>query len=107
MVLNPLAQVAVYALILSNVLSAKLPALDSPYGYAVYLMAGLLAWGMISEIITRCLTLFIENGNLMKKVSFPRICLPLIAVGHCLLNNLILLICMVAMFFLLGHKFVS
>jgi lipopolysaccharide transport system permease protein len=105
MLINPLAQVAIYALILSNVLAAKLPGIDSQYAYAIYLMAGLLAWTLFSEIITSCLTLFIEQGNLMKKMSFPRITLPAIVVGSSLLNNLLLLLAMLGIFLLLGHYF--
>ena len=105
LIINPLAQVAIYALILSNVLAAKLPGIDNKYGYAIYLMAGLLAWTLFSEIVSRCLSLFIEQGNLMKKVQFPRITLPAIVVGFNLLNNIILFICMVVLFPLLGHHF--
>ena len=81
MIINPLAQVAIYALVLSNVLAAKLPGIDNKYAYALYLMAGMLAWSLFSEIISRCLTLFIDQGNLMKKMRFPRITLPVIVVG--------------------------
>ena len=41
-ILNPLSQVLIYALILSNVLAAKLPGVAHQYAYAIYLMAGLL-----------------------------------------------------------------
>lgn len=105
MIINPLAQVAIYALILSNVLVAKLPGIDNKYAYAIYLMAGLLAWTLFSETIGRCLNLFIEQGNLMKKMQFPRITLPAIVVGFNLLNNILLFICMVVIFLLLGHHF--
>jgi lipopolysaccharide transport system permease protein len=105
MIINPLAQVAIYALILSNILAAKLPGIENQYAYAIYLMAGLLAWTLFSEVIGRCLNLFIEQGNLMKKMSFPRITLPTIVAGSCLLNNLLLFIAMLAIFALLGHQF--
>ena len=105
MIINPLAQVAIYALILSNVLAAKLPGISNKYSYAIYLMAGLLAWTLFSEIIGRCLNLFIEQGNLMKKMSFPRITLPSIVVGSCLLNYILLFIAMLGIFALLGHHF--
>lgn len=105
MIINPLAQVGIYALILSNILAAKLPDIDNKYSYAIYLMAGLLAWTLFSEIINRCLNLFIDQGNLMKKMSFPRITLPTIAVGSCLLNNVLLFISMLGIFALLGHQF--
>ena len=42
MILHPLAQVAIYALVLSAVLSAKLPGINNRYAYAIYLMAGTL-----------------------------------------------------------------
>ncbi|WP_263147430.1 ABC transporter permease [Pseudomonas sp. RIT-PI-AD] len=103
MIIHPLAQVAIYALVLSNVLAAKLPGIDNPYAYAIYLMAGMLAWNLFAEIVGRCLTLFIEQGNLLKKMMFPRITLPAIVVGSCLLNNLMLLLAMLGVFALLGH----
>jgi len=105
MLINPLAQVLIYALILSNILAAKLPGIDNKYAYAIYLMAGLLAWNLFSEIVSRCLTLFIEQGNLLKKMSFPRITLPTIVVGSCLLNNVLLFIAMLGVFLVLGHQF--
>lgn len=105
MIINPLSQVLIYALILSNVLAAKLPGIDSQYAYAIYLMAGLLAWNLFNEIISSCLNLFIQQGNLMKKMSFPRITLPTIVVGTSLLNNILLFIAMLGIFALLGHQF--
>lgn len=104
-IINPLSQVAIYALILSNVLAAKLPGIENKYAYAIYLMAGLLAWTLFEEIIRRCLTLFIEQGNLMKKMSFPRITLPSIVIGSCLVNNVLLFAAMLGIFGLLGHQF--
>jgi lipopolysaccharide transport system permease protein len=103
MIIHPLTQVAIFALILSNVLAAKLPGIDNKYSYAIYLMAGILAWSLFAEIVTRCLTLFIEQGNLMKKVRFPRITLPSIVVGSSLLNNVLLFVAMLVIFTLLGQ----
>lgn len=104
MVIHPLTQVAIFALVLSNVLAARLPGTAGPYGYALYLLAGILAWNLFAEIVSRCLTLFIDNGNLIKKILFPKIALPAIAVGACLLNNLVLFAAIVVVFLLLGHR---
>lgn len=104
-IINPLSQVLIYALVLSNILASKLPGIESKYGYAIYLMAGLLAWNIFSEITSRCLNLFISQGNLMKKMSFPRIALPAIVVGSCLMNNILLFLSMLGIFALLGHEF--
>lgn len=103
MIVHPMAQVAIFALILSNVLAAKLPGIEDKYAYAVYLMAGILGWSLFAEIVNRCLTLFIEHGNLMKKMRFPRITLPAIVVGSCVLNNVLLFAAMLIVFALLGR----
>jgi len=103
MLITPLAQVTIYALILSNVLSAKLPGIENKYAYALYLMAGILAWSLFSEIINKCLNLFISQGNLMKKVSFPKVTLPVIVVGSSLINNIFLFFAVIVVFIILGH----
>ncbi|ORL53434.1 ABC transporter permease [Pseudomonas putida] len=103
MIIHPLAQVAIYALILSNVLGARLPGIDNKYAYALYLIAGILAWNLFAEIVQRCLSVFIDQGNLMKKMRFPRIALPVIVVGSCLLNNLLLFAAVMIVFAVLGH----
>jgi len=104
-IINPLSQVLIYALILSNILAAKLPGIDNKYAYAIYLMAGLLGWNLFSDIINRCMVLFIAQANIMKKMSFPRITLPVIAVGSSIANNLMLFIAILGIFALLGHEF--
>lgn len=103
MIIHPLAQVLIFALILSEVLAAKLPGIDNKFAYALYMLGGMLGWTLFVETINRCLTLFVDNGNLMKKVAFPRICLPLIAAGTMLMNNALLLIAILAVFAALGH----
>ncbi|MEB1530133.1 ABC transporter permease [Xanthomonas sp. WHRI 7945] len=103
MIIHPLMQVLIFATILSEVLAAKLPGVNNKYAYALYLMSGTLCWSMFTETISRCVSLFVENGNLMKKLAFPRICLPLIAGGAMLVNNLLLLVAIFVVFAVLGH----
>ena len=52
MILNPLAQVLIYALVLTAVLKAKLPGIDSQYAYAIYLMAGMTGWNLFLKLST-------------------------------------------------------
>lgn len=103
MVLHPLAMVLIYTLILSSLLKAKIPGIDTMYAYPIYLMAGILAWTIFLESVSRCLTIFVDNGNLIKKVSFPKLVLPLITAGTVTLNNLVLLLAMLIVFGFLGH----
>ncbi|HDS1218735.1 ABC transporter permease [Stenotrophomonas maltophilia] len=103
MIIHPLMQVLIFATILSEVLAAKLPGIDDKYGYALYLMSGTLCWTMFSETIGKSVNLFVDSGNLMKKMSFPRICLPFIAGGTMLVNNVLLLVAIFAVFAVMGH----
>jgi lipopolysaccharide transport system permease protein len=104
MIIHPLAQAAIFALVLAEVMAAKLPGMaNSKFAYAIYLLSGMLAWSLFAEIVSRCLTVFIDNGNLLKKMLFPRINLPLIIAGSALINNLLLLLAVLFVFALLGH----
>lgn len=86
LVLHPMAQVAVFALVLSGVFAARVGDLTGPFAYAMYLTAGTMAWTLFAELVTRGQMLFIEHGNLLKKIAFPKICLPLILCGSTLAN---------------------
>lgn len=85
-VINPLAMIFVYTVIFSQVMQAKLPGANSSFAYSIYLCSGLLIWGLFAEIVTRSQTVFLENANLLKKLSFPRICLLIITALNALLN---------------------
>lgn len=103
-VIQPLSQVMIYALILSNLLASKVPDIPNRFGYAIYLMAGLLAWNLFAEIIDRSLKIFVNNANILKKMNFPKVTLPVIAAGSALVNNVILFAVMVIIFFCFGHQ---
>ncbi|MHB8370218.1 MAG: ABC transporter permease [Leptospirales bacterium] len=104
MIFNPLAQVGIYALVLSHLMSSKIPGTNNnKFAYVIYLMAGTLSWSLFSEIVTRCLTIFIDNANLLKKMVFPKICLPFIVFGSALVNNLLLFLAISLVFLALGH----
>jgi lipopolysaccharide transport system permease protein len=79
-VLNPLALVFIYTIVFSRLMRARLPEVDNTLGYGIYLCAGILCWSTFTEIATRCQNVFLENANLIRKMSFPRICLPIIVV---------------------------
>ena len=85
-VLNPLAMIVVYTLIFSQVMRSRLPGVDTPFAYSIYLCAGVLTWGLFAEITSRGQNVFLDHANLIKKLSFPRICLPIIVVLNAGLN---------------------
>ena len=85
-VINPLAMIAVYTLIFSQVMKAKLPGATGAFSYSIFLCAGLFTWGLFVEVTCRSQNIFIENANLIKKLSFPRITLPVIVILNALIN---------------------
>lgn len=101
-IIGPLSQVFIYAFVLSNLMSARLPGIDSSFSYAIYLMSGFQAWLLFSEIITRSITVFIDNGNVLKKISFPRTILPIVIVSTSVITNLIFLALILITFLIVG-----
>ncbi len=85
-VLNPLAMIFVYTVIFSQVMRAKLPNVDTTFAYSIYLCAGVLTWGLFAEMIGRAQNIFLEHANLIKKISFPRMSLPLIVILTAVVN---------------------
>lgn len=103
MILNPLAQVFLFAFVLSAVMSAKLPGINNRYAYAIYLMAGTLGWSLFVEIVNKCVMVFVDNANILKKLVFPKIALPFIVTGSALVNNVLLFLAILIIFGMLGH----
>ncbi len=85
-VLNPLAMILVYTLVFSQLMRSRLPGVDNHLAYGFYLCAGFLGWGLFTEITGRSQSMFLDNANLIKKLSFPRICLPTVVIGTALVN---------------------
>lgn len=85
-VLNPLSMIVIYTVIFSQVMRAKLPGVDGTFAYSIHLCAGVLTWGLFAEIVSRAQNTFVDNANLIKKLSFPRMCLPVTVVANGLVN---------------------
>ncbi len=80
---NPLALMLIYTFVFSFIFRVK-PAPGDPSGldfFAVWLLCGLLPYTFVSNSINRGLTTLVENANLIQKVSFNRVVLPLSQVG--------------------------
>src|SRR5690625_1274540 len=85
-VLQPLALILVYTLVFSALIRPRISGVDSPFSYSIYLCAGIVTWGLFLEILMRCTNVCLENGTMLQKLSFPRICLPTILVLNALIN---------------------
>lgn len=69
--LNPLLQIVVYAVVFQVILK------NPQENYAIFLCCGLIPWTFFSATVTRSAFTMIENGNIIKKVYFPREILPI------------------------------
>lgn len=89
-VLNPVAMILVYTVIFAQVMRAKLPGLDTTFAYSIYLCAGVLTWGLFAEVVSRTTVMFVDNASILKKLSFPKLCLPAIVVSTAMVNFFII-----------------
>lgn len=85
-IINPLSMIVVYTVIFSQLMKSRLPGVEGTYAFSIYLCTGILIWGLFAEISTRATGMFLEHANLLKKISFPRLCLPVTVVSNALLN---------------------
>lgn len=84
LILQPLAMILIYTLVFSQVMQARLPGTQSGvFGYSIFICAGLISWGLFTEISQRTKGVFLEHANLIKKVYFPKLVLlvPIVVVA--------------------------
>jgi len=108
-IISPLALILVYALVFSKVMGARLPGAAGEgsaglYSYSIYLCIGVIIWTLFSELTSRAQVVFLENANLLKKLNFPRLCLPVIVIFNAGLNFLIIF-ALFTLFLLITNNF--
>ncbi|MEQ4612614.1 ABC transporter permease [Escherichia coli] len=86
LIFQPLAMILVYTLVFSQVMKTRLPGTGGVYMYSIYLCIGIITRGLFAEIVTRCTNIFIESAGLLKKLNFPRICLPIMVTLSAIIN---------------------
>ena len=74
--LRPFLTTVVFTLVFS--ILAKLPSEDAPYPILVF--AGMLPWQFFANALAECSNSLINNANLISKVYFPRLIVPISAV---------------------------
>jgi len=85
-VAHPLATILIFTVIFAQIMRPSLPDHSSRFAYSIYLCSGVLTWNLFSEMLSRSVNIFVENANLLKKIHFPKLCLPIIVVVSSLLN---------------------
>lgn len=91
--LNPLLQLAVYALIFPLILKT------TQQYYTIFVCIGLIPWTFFTTTVSQSAYTIIANGNIIKKVYFPREILPLSVVTSGMINFFISTIIIIAFCF--------
>ncbi|MFA7711254.1 MAG: ABC transporter permease [Candidatus Neomarinimicrobiota bacterium] len=84
-ILQPFLQMVVLAIFFGRLI--KVPSDGVPYPVFVY--AGLLPWTFFANAVNACNYAVINNAGLIRKIYFPRLLIPLSAVGTGLVDFLL------------------
>ncbi len=90
-VAHPLSLILVYTLIFAGLMKSTMSGHTSRFAYGIYLCSGVLTWTLFVEMLNRCVNIFVENANLLKKVQFPKLCLPIIVTTSSVLQFCIII----------------
>lgn len=69
--INPLVQVTAYVAIVSFVFKVRLASDSGPFGYALYVLSGMIPWQMMTKAIQESPSLIRERMDLVKQVIYP------------------------------------
>jgi lipopolysaccharide transport system permease protein len=72
-IIQPLFMMIIFTFFFGNL--AQIPSENVPY--PLFVLAGLLPWTLFSEGLTRSTMSTVQNANIMTKVYFPRIIMPI------------------------------
>ncbi len=81
--LNPLLQLAVYAFIFPMILK------NEQDNYIMFLFVALIPWTFFTTAVNQGTDVVVQNGNIVKKVYFPRTILPVSVVTSAAINFMI------------------
>ena len=74
--LQPLAMMTIFVLLLAQGMGLKTGKIPAP----VYYLCGLLIWNLFNHGVTHASQTMVSNANIIKKIYFPRLVIPLSAV---------------------------
>jgi lipopolysaccharide transport system permease protein len=97
-ILQPLVPAIIFAVLFGNF--ARLPSNGQPYLLMVF--TGLIPWSLFSNTIGRAGGSLVGNAGLLSKIYFPRLIIPLAAMGSVLVDGLVSLTVLVVLLALFG-----
>ncbi|MFZ3048096.1 MAG: ABC transporter permease [Desulfatirhabdiaceae bacterium] len=101
-VAHPLANILIFTVIFAQIMKPSLPNHSSRFAYSIYLCSGVLTWNLFAEMLGRSVNIFVENANLLKKIHFPKLCLPIIVVASNVMNFAIVMTIFMGFILIIG-----
>jgi ABC-type polysaccharide/polyol phosphate export permease len=95
--LNPALLMVVLTVVFSTILTWNIP------HYAVFLLSVLLPWTFFSQSLSYAAESIVSNGELIKRVSVPKIVFPVAVVVSNMINFLLSIIPLILIVLALGH----
>lgn len=86
--LQPFVQLVLFSIVFGRI--AKMSSDGFPY--PVFAYAGILPWQFFAESVNRSSASLLNSSSLLTKVYFPRLIIPLSAVGGCLVDFIVALV---------------
>lgn len=97
---QPLAGLLVFTIFFSQWVQVRVPG-DVPY--ALYAFTGMMGWFLMTYIVTRGGSSLASNQELITRVDFPKLLLPLTKVLTGLFEAMVSLVILLGMMAILGH----
>lgn len=97
-IFQPLVSTFIFTIFFGRL--AKIPSGVLPY--SLFVLCGLVFWNFFSGALTHASSSLIENENIVKKVYFPRLILPLSSIITSFIDFMISLVMMLIFSFVLG-----
>jgi lipopolysaccharide transport system permease protein len=97
-IIQPVLLMVVFSVVFGQL--AKMPTDGRPYPIFVY--AGLLPWTLFANGVSTAAGSLIGSSNLISKVYFPRLAIPMSSVGSCVVDFLIATVVLLAMMLIYG-----
>lgn len=94
--LNPLLQLVVYSTVFSLIMRVEIE------NYAIFLFIALIPWTFFSTALQGGATSVVQGKELLKKIYFPRIVLPLATVSAAFMNMVYSMVVVLAVVFFGG-----
>jgi lipopolysaccharide transport system permease protein len=98
-VLQPLLTMVIFTIIFGGL--AKMPSDGVPY--PLFFLAAYLPWTLFSDGLTRSTTSMVTNSNIMTKVYFPRMVVPLASIISPLVDFSVSFLILIAMMVYYGY----